>query len=235
LSDGRSYYDFSEEPTKGIRRWDTDTGQLLATIPTGHTCSQSWLVAGGKQLIAQILEGYRPEAVEVWDLERGTRLSTHAVPAWFQPAPDGSRIAYEWQQKIYIMDAKSGSTRVSPTALTSVNRNNVGSGSPLRFQPDGRRLALYRGIGEGGMAEVAFFDTASFEILSTFEAHKNVIWTMVFSPDSRFLATGSLDNTIRITDVTTNPPAAVATLRGHAGWVQGLCFSPDGSLLASCG
>jgi WD40 repeat protein len=58
---------------------------------------------------------------------------------------------------------------------------------------------------------------------------------MVFSPDSRLLATGSLDNTIRITDVTTNPPAAVATLRGHTAWVQGLYFSPDGSLLASCG
>ena len=232
VPDGRSYYDFSEEPTKGIRRWDTDTGQLLATIPTGHTYSRSWLVAGGKQLIAQTLEDDRTEAVEVWDLERGTRLSTHAVPVQFWPAPDGSRIAYEWQQKIYIMDTRSGSTRVSPTALTSaaVSGGYLGNGSPLCFQPDGRRLAVC-----GLMGEVALLDTDSFEILSAFEAHKNLIWTMVFSPDSRFLATGSLDNTIRITDVTTNPPAAVATLRGHAGWVQGLCFSPDGSLLASCG
>jgi WD40 repeat protein len=233
VSDGRSYYDFSEEPTKGIRRWDTDTGQLLATIPTGHTCSQSWLVAGGKQLIAQILEGDRPEAVEVWDLERGTRLSTHAVPAFFQPAPDGSRIAYAWQQKIYIMDTKSGSTRVSPTALTSAAASGRGFFSFvtfLCFQPDGRRLAV-----GGMMGEVALLDTDSLEILSTFEAHKNIIWTMVFSPDSRLLATGSLDNTIRITDVTTNPPAAVATLRSHTAWVQGLCFSPDGLRLASCG
>ena len=46
---------------------------------------------------------------------------------------------------------------------------------------------------------------------------------------------GPSDKTIRITDVAANPPTAVATLRGHFGWVRALCFSPDGSLLASCG
>ena len=131
------------------------------------------------------------------------------------------------------MDTKSGSTRVSPTALTSAaasDRGFLNNVSSMCFQPDGRRLAV-----GGETGEVALLDTDSFEILSAFKAHKNVTWTMVFSPDSRLLATGSHDNTIRITDVTTNPPAAVATLRGHTAWVQGLYFSPDGSLLASCG
>src|SRR5262249_36195822 len=59
--------------------------------------------------------------------------------------------------------------------------------------------------------------------------------SMAFSADSRFLATGSLDSTIRVTDVAANPPALVARLRGHAGAAEGLCFAPDGSLLASRG
>jgi len=58
---------------------------------------------------------------------------------------------------------------------------------------------------------------------------------MAFSADSRLLATGSMDSTIRITDVSANPPLAVATLRGHTDWITGLSFSPDGSLLASSG
>jgi WD40 repeat protein len=44
-----------------------------------------------------------------------------------------------------------------------------------------------------------------------------------------------MDSTIRITDVSANPPVAVATLRGHTDYITGLSFSPDGSLLASSG
>ncbi len=228
LPDGRSYYDVGQEPTEGIRRFDIETGQLLATIPIGRFCWHSWLVAGGKQLVAQVSDKVGgPVIVEVWDLERGTRLSAHPVPALFEAAPDGSRVAYEQGQKIHIMDSRSGATRVSPTAVCIAS---VGQPPIMCFQPNGRRLAVCRSLGQ-----VALVDTDSLEILSAFEPHNNVIQTMVFSGDSRLLATGSLDRTIRVTDVATNPPAAVATLRGHAGWVTRLCFSPDGTLLASWG
>ncbi len=61
--------------------------------------------------------------------------------------------------------------------------------------------------------EVALLDADSFAVLSTFKAHDNIIGAMVFSPDSHLLATGSQN--IRITDVSTDPPALVSTLRGH--------------------
>ena len=230
LPDARSYYDIGE----GIQRWDIDTGQLLQTIPTGHACWQSWLIAGGTQLVTQASDtGSNAQTIEVWDLQRGTRLSSQPVPTVVQAAPDGLRVAYEWRRKIHIMDTKSGATRVSRAAITSpllATDEFMGGGSPVCFQPDGRRLAVCKSVGE-----VALLDTDSLEILSTFEAHKNNIMPMVFSADSRWLATGSYDNTIRITDVAANPPAAVATLRGHTGWVLALCFSPEGSLLTSCG
>ena len=63
---------------------------------------QSWLVAGGKQLIAQT--SMTPEAVEVWDLERGTLLWSHPAPRRVQAAPDGSQVAYMDGQKLHIMD-----------------------------------------------------------------------------------------------------------------------------------
>jgi WD40 repeat protein len=222
--DGQSYYEVGVAPAQGIRRWDTDTGQLLATLPTTHSYDGSWLVAGGKQLIAQINEG-RPGPVEVWDLERATRLCSFPATDNVQAAPDGSCFACVHEQKLHIVDTRSGATRVSPTTVTS--------SSPLPticFQPDGRRLTVCSRLGD-----VALLDTASLEILSTFKAHENTIASMAFSADSRLLATGSLDTTIRITDVTVNPPAAVATLRGHAGAILALSFSPDGSLLAAAG
>jgi WD40 repeat protein/serine/threonine protein kinase len=222
--DGRSYYELSVSPAQGIRRWDTDTGQLLATLPATHSYGGSWLVAGGKQLIAQINEG-RPGPVEVWDLERATRLCSFPAADNVQAAPDGSCFACVHEQKLQIVDTRSGATRVSPTTVTSSFAVHT-----MCFQPDGRRLAVCSTLGD-----VALLDTASLEFLSTFKAHENTIASMAFRADSRWLATGSLDNTIRITDVAANPPAAVATLRGHAGPILALCFSPDGSLLAACG
>jgi eukaryotic-like serine/threonine-protein kinase len=125
------------------------------------------------------------------------------------------------------MDTRSGATRVAPK---SVPRAIFDIHNVICFQPNWRCLAVYKPVGE-----VALLATDSLEILGTFKAHDNTIPTMAFSPDSRLLATGCLDGTIRLTDVTANPPSEVATLRGHANWVIGLCFSPDGSLLASCG
>ena len=228
LPDARSYYDVGE----GISRWDIDTGQCLATIPTGHTCRQSWLMAGGTQLVTRAGDtGSKTNSIEVWDLQRGTWLSSQGAPTGLSDvAPDGTRVAYAWEGKIVVMDTKTGATKVSPTAITSASPTGVPGGVPVCFQPDGRRLAVCTSVGE-----VALLDTDSLEVLSTFKAHKNWVLCMVFSADSRWLPTGSLDKTIRITDVAANPPAEVATLRGHAGWVWALCFSPDGSLLASCG
>jgi WD40 repeat protein len=53
----------------------------------------------------------------------------------------------------------------------------------------------------------------------------------VFSPDGRRIATASHDGTVRIWDAGTGQE--VLTLRGHAGAVQSVAFSPDGRLLAS--
>ena len=54
---------------------------------------------------------------------------------------------------------------------------------------------------------------------------------LVFSPDSRLLASGGDDNLITVREVATF--GVVATLRGHRGGIVDLVFSPDGGTLAS--
>jgi WD40 repeat protein/serine/threonine protein kinase len=227
LPDGHSYYDVG--PTN-IQRWDMATGRLLATIPTDHTCWDSWLVADGKRMLLKVSDSPgAPQNLEwtfeLWDLERGSLLFAWPDQGEACPAPDGSRVATRQVSKISIMDLSEGLPQLSRTTAAQ-----FATSWSMCFQPDGRRLAVCKGVGD-----VALLDTDSLEVLSTFPAHDNGIMCMAFSADSRLLATGSMDSTIRITDVSADLPVAVATLRGHTDWIKGLSFSPDGSLLASSG
>ena len=73
--------------------------------------------------------------------------------------------------------------------------------------------------------------TALFAPAQDFTGHTREVSSLAVSPDGKWLASGSVDLTVRIWD--TNSRTCVKVLEGHDGEVKCLAFSPDGKTLVS--
>ncbi|KJU86571.1 repeat-containing protein [Candidatus Magnetobacterium bavaricum] len=61
--------------------------------------------------------------------------------------------------------------------------------------------------------------------------HAGYVRSVSYSPDGKFIASGSFDNTVKIWD--TSMGVLLRTLSGHDNWVKSVSYSPDGRFIAS--
>jgi WD40 repeat protein len=64
-------------------------------------------------------------------------------------------------------------------------------------------------------------------------AHRDWVTCVLFTPDGRFLVSGSQDETVRVSDVRTG--RELRRLGVHQGRIEALALAPDGTSLACCG
>jgi len=64
-----------------------------------------------------------------------------------------------------------------------------------------------------------------------FPAHRRMVSGIAFTPDGRILATGGLEGTARLWDLTTH--REIATLKGHLRAIWAMDISPDGRRLVT--
>jgi WD40 repeat protein len=100
----------------------------------------------------------------------------------------------------------------------------------LAFSPNGDQLAITRG------SDIVIYDISNPDepaLLKTLFGHKNSVYGLAWSPDGRYLASGSGDNNV----VIWNPDQGLAerTLESHTAAVNAVAWSPDSRYLASAG
>ena len=75
-------------------------------------------------------------------------------------------------------------------------------------------------------------ETLSPDVIAQF-SHGGRVFTLAYSPDGQWLASGGDDNAVRLWDI--SGESETRHLDRHTDWIKAVAFSPDGQLLASGG
>ncbi len=78
------------------------------------------------------------------------------------------------------------------------------------------------------------WDIKTGKLIEKLESHKDSVYSVAFSPDGKYLVSGSLDKTLKIWELNSNKPSTVkSTLKGHKDFVLSVAFSPNGKWVIS--
>ncbi|MEP7288160.1 MAG: WD40 repeat domain-containing protein [Chloroflexota bacterium] len=212
------------------------TGQITNTLvqQSGPTFSVAWNPDGTK-----LATGGIDMKIRVWDTTTSQLLNTLSGHTDFVSAviwsPEGSKIisgSSQDSQNFRIWDAATGK---------QLKGDNTGSIDRMAWSPDGTKLARVNIVG------VDFVDVNTLDALSDFVLNHPEgpssgydVAAIAWGPDSKRLATGSGNGTVRIWDLDTKK-IIVDHLHANEGQnvdpeldvVNALTFSADGSKLSS--
>lgn len=82
------------------------------------------------------------------------------------------------------------------------------------------------------------FSPKMWRCVHTITGHRASVWSITFSPNGQFIASGSWDKTIKLWQLVTNQNGEIKssllnTLNGHSDWVRSVAISPNSQILVS--
>ena len=206
-----------------IHLWDVDDSTdstVCQTLDDFH--DELYLIAfspDGRKLAAASQEC----VVHVWDLDTGDHqpLKGHedvvVCVAW---NCDGSRLASAGDDKIIrLWNPETGAMTGTLTGHSDFVNNIV-------FHPDEPNILASTGCD----ATLRFWKVAEEVETARYVGHTAPVWGLAWSPDGRFLATGSEDQTVCIWERATSDLLHVC--RGHRGTIWSVAFTNDNRLVS---
>jgi WD40 repeat protein len=194
--------------------WDAATGHSIAEVTglAGEVMHVGWSAAGARV----ITEDSLANAIQVWDVARGTKLSLGGAEIESDRALD--RALVDDGKQVRVVELAHGATIATLPGVTPL--------ASLAISSDGRLAFAER---EHGPARV--FDTTSGAPIATLAGAEGSTARPVFSPDDRAVAGSPGGKGVQVWDVATG--ALRVSLQGRGQEVESIVWSPDGGMIAT--
>ncbi len=212
-SDGQRILTASFDKT--ARLWDEATGRELQHFDLPSMVWNARFSMDGKFVFTASADN----AVRMWNISTGEQINKIICSSVT------GRMAITSDGKLILLACLEGAEiwGTDPSTEQPVFKS-PGIASAVAFSPDGNQIIV------AGDNPPQIWEVASGRKLLELIGHTNTInYGVAFSPDGRFILTGSWDNTIRLWDAHTGQE-----LRNiNQLTVQGVAFSPDGKFMAT--
>jgi RNA polymerase sigma factor (sigma-70 family) len=195
-----------KHPDEVIRVWDTETGKLRVALPRFGQLRfpHPHAFSPDGRLLATAPGSLDRSVIRLWDAATG---QARGELAWQDPStPTCLAFAADGKSVVAALSDNSLGGRATDPSLRvwdlATGRQLRWSSLPpgevraMALSPDGRTLAVAAG------ETILLYELASGRERGRFPGHRDWVWALAFSPDGRLLASGSLDYTALVWDVT---------------------------------
>ena len=218
-ADGHDLLTTSSDGT--ARLWSADDNVTRMTL-IGHLdrVSSAELSPDGQHMVTASYDG----TAKIWDSKKSFRLLSASDPnevVLAQWSVDGQHVlTVNVAGEIRLRDGSNGAVLIElATGVREVKHAG--------WSADETRVAL------ASTSETTLFAFPGGEQIAVLRGHAGRVSALQFSPDSRLLATASLDGSARLWNAADGAPSG--TLRAHSASVRSLAFDTTGRRLATGG
>ncbi len=204
---------------KTIKLWEVNSGKLIRTFE-GHLDKVNTICFSqdGKN----IFSGGDDKTIICWETSTGKILkkiegSENEISS-LVISPDNKVLASSSGDKINIWNTLSGEI----IHIFSGHTNTI---SKINFSNDGSYLI------SSAFKELKLWNIKTGIIVKDFEKNNYYYYSPVFSPDDKYILTGSGDRIIRLLEISTGK--TIRTYEDNESRVTAVAFSPDGKFILS--